>query len=233
MTNAELVDSKRFCAFMDSFVADWPKADDAGKDKLLNGFREYLNPDWGWPITGQSNLKPGELERVASSLGEAGAKSIDVLASYGQSSPVDDKPKKKRGRPKKVQPTDALQAEKAALLEDMRKPLSAAETARLVAQAKAETAKVKDPQLVVNEAVEQVIKPNWATTPSVEGYKHFIVHAVRNGSNVSFELEKWQNALRLHGLPAGNVNFKPEGLGMSPGSLETGRGSNAWRVIIG
>ncbi len=123
-------------------------------------------------------------------------------------------------------------ADKAQLLEQMKAPLSAEETASLVAEAKANTPTEASIQDVVNRAVEEVIKPNWATSPNIEGCKHFYVKASRHGQQVSFDVEKWKAALKQHSLPDGNVTFKIEGLAMS----DVGGGSKGtptWRVMIG
>lgn len=208
MTNAELVDSKRFCAFMDTFVSEWPKADDGKRVGMLD---QAVNWFTGAP---------------------AETRSITEVVTLA---PEPIQPKK-RGRPPKAKPETEpqdIKAAKAALLAEMRRPLTAKEKAEALALAKTEAAKVRDPQLIVNDAVGQVIKPNWATTPMTEGFRHFLVKADRNGERVSFEPEKWLAALRLHQIPVSNISFKPEGLAMDPGAMNTTIGGAMWRVIIG
>lgn len=124
---------------------------------------------------------------------------------------------------------DSKAEARAALLAEMRKPLSPAESARLLREAKSEQALVKDPQLVVNDAVEQVIKPNWPTAQAdVAGLKHFLVNSNRGGYTVSMDKEKWDLALKSSGIRGALIASKPE-MGLDAEAKSVGR----WRVMIG
>jgi hypothetical protein len=206
MTSLELLDSKRFCAEMDTLVAEWPKATDQAKAKMLDSLAH-----WAEGIPAPISIPAGTVH-------------IQV-----------EEPKRKSGRPKGSKNKNAEPnpeaPDRAALRAEMTRKLTPAEVTETLASIKNEP-KARDPQLIVDDAVAQVIKPNWAKTPQQEGYRHFIVNADRNGERVSFELEKWRTALGKAGLSCGDIAFKPEGLGMSPGSLETGRSGNQWRVMI-
>lgn len=203
MTSLELVDSKRFCAVMDKVAAEWPGADDKARAVMLDNLALWA----------QSQPAP---------IAQPIAQTITPIAQPP-----------KRGRPAGsknkliVEPED-----RAKLRAEMTRDLTAQERADILASIKNEP-KARDPQLIVNDAVMEVIKPNWAKTAQTEGYRHFIVNADRKGERVSFEAEKWRVALGNAGLSCGDIAFKPEGLGMNPGSLETGRGWNQWRVMIG
>ncbi len=108
-------------------------------------------------------------------------------------------------------------------------PLGAAEADRLRKQAAIEMAKVVDPQSVVNRAIEEVIKPNWAMTPGdAAGLKHFLVNAFRHGETVSMDKEKWDFGLKQHGLRGALQASKPEA-----GQDLDARAVNRWRVMIG
>jgi hypothetical protein len=186
---------------------------------MLDALRAYL--------VGNGKSQPDYIEAVGVPLPPR-----TVIPSADSSAAEWTPPKRKGGRPKGSKNAPKPEAEdKAKLREEMTRELTPQERAEVLASIKNEP-KARDPQLIVDDAVAQVIKPNWAKTPQTEGYRHFIVNAARNGERVSFEAEKWKNALSKAGLSCGDIAFKPEGLGMSPGSLETGRGGNQWRVMI-
>ena len=133
-------------------------------------------------------------------------------------------------------PADNKAADKAELKRQMMQaPISPAEIAKLRKEALANMAKVKDPQLVVQEAVDQVIKPNWPTTiPDGAGLKHFLVKSMRNGDSVSFDKEKWDLALKQAGIRGVLNTCKPEGSAeVDPQANQGGGSMNIWRVMIG
>lgn len=217
MTSLELLDSKRFCMFMTQLASQWDLQTDIEKEKVLDELTGWLGTGKPVSITATSftsQLGHGERPTVAIALAPP--------------------PKRKGGRPKgsKNAPKPETETDKAALKHEHTRPLTEAERKEVLAQL-AKEPPARDPQLIVNDAVAEVIKPNWNATPVNEGYRHFIVNADRKGERVSFELDKWKSALSSNGLPSGSVVFKPEGLGMSQGSLETGRSGNKWRVMIG
>ncbi len=136
---------------------------------------------------------------------------------------VIEKPKRTR-KPKESEPTD-----KAALLKAMNAPISPQEAAQLVKEARAEQAKVTDPQSVVNRAIEEVIKPNWMqTNQDGAGLKHFLVNAQRHGETVSMDKEKWDFGLKQAGLRGQLTVAKPEA-----GQDLEAKTVNRWRVMIG
>lgn len=216
---------------MDGVGSRWEQGEEEAQVALLDELREWL---------GGGKLAPAVPRGTTP----------DAPAQFVQPVAVLEAPKRKGGRPKgsKNAPKDkatllleqnlklaALKesGDKAALKAEHTRPLTEAEKRETLAQL-AKEKPARDPQLIVNDAVLEVIVPNWAKTPvSPDGHRHFIVNAERKQERVSFELDKWKAALSLNKLPAGSVVFKPEGLGMSPGSLETGRAGNAWRVMIG
>jgi hypothetical protein len=108
-------------------------------------------------------------------------------------------------------------------------PISPAEIAKLKKEAKAEQAKIVDPQLVVDRAVEEVIKPNWLTSPQRDdGCRHFHVKAFRHGESVSMDKERWDLALKKHGIGGVVQSSKSE-----DGLDETSQKVTVWRVMIG
>ena len=127
------------------------------------------------------------------------------------------------------QASDSKPTDKAALKAKMPAPMSAKEIAEIRKQSAIEQAKVRDPQLVVNDAVEQVVKPNWANAVGdAAGLKHFYVNAHRGGYTVSMDKEKWDAALKLHGIRGVLTACKPEN-GQDLEAQTVGR----WRVMIG
>lgn len=117
----------------------------------------------------------------------------------------------------------------------MTAPISPAEIAKLKKEAYANQAKVKDPQVIVQEAVNQVIVPNWPTAPyDSAGLKHFLVKAIRNGDSVSFDKEKWDLALKTAGIKGAFHTCKPEGSAeVDPQTNQGGGAMSVWRVMIG
>ena len=117
----------------------------------------------------------------------------------------------------------------------MNAPLSPAEIAKLKKEAYANQAKVKDPQIIVQEAVNQVVVPNWPTAPyDSAGLKHFLVKTIRNGDSVSFDKEKWDLALKVAGIKGAFHTCKPEGSAeVDPQAKQGGGNMTIWRVMIG
>lgn len=231
MTSLELLDSKRFCAFMDKLATNWnTPIEDKARLALLDEL-------WSFTPALQQTFSYSADPALAA-LPKVPRETIRFL----ETQKAEEQPKRKAGRPKgsknapknSMQAADAIDAEatRLKLKEEMTGKLDPAEIKRILAE-QAKEPKARDPQLIVNEAVAEVIKPNWNNSPVVEGYRHFIVNADRKGERVSFEIEKWKNALQTHGLNSSNITFKPEGLGMNPGDLSTGRTGNQWRVMIG
>ena len=130
MTSSELIDSKKFCAFMDEFVAASPGANDAARVKMLDSAVCWVG---GVPVTTQPSPAPMKLVEPVTFM--------------------DPNPKPRRGRPPKSitktsAPSEDTLKDRAALLAEMRAPLTAEETARLVKESKENAAKVRDAQLV-------------------------------------------------------------------------------------
>lgn len=212
----DLLDSKKFGAFMDELAQTWKDANDEQRVYLLDSLKGWLD---GVPAS--TRTKP--------------------LLEFNQPARIvlsEEAPKRKGGRPKgsrnKTVETGPV-SDKAALLAEMRRPLTKAE--REVALEEIARNKGRDPQLIVNDAVLEVVKPNWNNAPQGDGYKHFIVMADRKNERVSFNPEWWKAALSVHGLRCGDITFKPEGLGFSVGAgmgnETTVKSGNAWRVMIG
>lgn len=176
------------------------------------------------PMTGEVHvIKQGKRKALGASplekLAKAGLTLDDLKALLGQvppeSSPTDSKAELRR--------------------QMMTAPISPAEIAKLRKEAMANMAKVKDPQIVVQEAVDQVVKPNWAhTMPDGAGLRHFLVKAIRNGDSVSFDKEKWDLALKQAGIRGVLNTCKPEGSAeIDPQQNQGGGSMNLWRVMIG
>lgn len=110
------------------------------------------------------------------------------------------------------------------------KPLDLEIDENVRAQAAADRASQISPQDIVNQAVLEVIVPNWASTiMRDDGFKYFVVKSPRKGNAVSFDVEKWQVALKLHKLPFSSIEFQISGLGQEPGEI----GAAQWIVKIG
>ncbi len=205
MTDIELLDSRRFCSFVDEFAEKWNDADDEQREAFIDLMRQWLSGETVKAVA--STVAPKRLPE----------KSVAITEP------------KRGGWPKGKPRTKKQQA----VSGDSNKPMTASERALYVAQAMEAQANVRDQQSVVNDAVAQVIVPNWQKTPQTEGYKHFIVNANRHGEQVSFEGERWKTALTLHKIPCGDITFKPEGLAMSQDGATSKPNGQAWRVIIG
>lgn len=135
-----------------------------------------------------------------------------------------------------VPATAPVSEDKAALKHAMMNaPIGAAELASLRKEAAKNMALVKDPQLVVQEAVNQVIVPNWDKTPQDgAGLRHFIVKAIRNGDAVSFDKERWDAALKAANVRGIFHTCKPEGSAdVEPQAGQAGGRMSLWRVMIG
>lgn len=143
------------------------------------------------------------------------------------------RPKGSKNKPKLAE-LNKEQAElrpesKEQLRQQMNAPISPAEAARLVAEARANTPKEGHAEAVVARAIEEVIKPNWDRTPGdAAGLKHFLVNAQRHGESVSMDKEKWDFALKAAGLRGVLQASKPEA-----GQDFEAKTVNRWRVMIG
>lgn len=117
----------------------------------------------------------------------------------------------------------------------MTAPISPAEVAKLRKEAAANMALVKDPQAIVQRAVDEVVKPNWPTAPyDGAGLKHFLVKTIRNGDSVSFDKERWDLALKTAGIKGVFNTCKPEGSAdVDPQTGQRGGSMSVWRVMIG
>ncbi len=254
MNAKSLLDSRKFCLLATDFAKTWldKKASEDDKEMRLEAVLDNLGCLNAPPMPSELDIEcretykalqrqiplkvqPGTpianemVEQIGKNFGESFNRSIELGNA---------KPKRRYTKRAKPEATDTQAATKAELLAAMRAPLSAEETAALVAESK-KGAKTDDQiQGEVNRAVAEVIKANWEKTPLTEGERHFHVKANRGGINVSFEPERWKNALKLAGLPHSKVTFRPEGLAMSSptnsgGGLDTTQGANIWRVMIG
>ncbi len=229
MNAKSLLDSRKFCLLATDFAKTWldKKASEDDKEMRLEAVLGMIRPDDIYDPSPPLQFKP------------VTAKQREAMGIPPHSNPLKEmKPKRRYTKRAKPEAPDSQAATKAELLAAMRAPLSPEETAALVAESK-KGAKTDDQiQGEVNRAVAEVIKANWDKTPLTEGERHFHVKANRGGINVSFEPERWKNALKLAGLPHSKVTFKPEGLAMSSpinsgGGLDTTQGANIWRVMIG
>lgn len=117
----------------------------------------------------------------------------------------------------------------------MTAPISPAEIKKLKAEAAANMALVKDPQAIVQRAVDEVVKPNWPTAAyDGAGLKHFLVKTIRHGDSVSFDKERWDLALKTAGIKGVFNTCKPEGSAeVEPQAGQGGGSMNVWRVMIG
>lgn len=226
MNAKQLLDSRKFCLLATDFAKTWldKKASEDDKEMRLEAVLTLL--DVSRPQSHMGEVKPFVAEFhedtfTASTKPKRAYNRKPVTASEAIAKEV-------KKRKKNAAILDQQPADKKALLDSMRAPISAAEAKAL--RQEAESNKQRDPQLVVNDAVEQVIKPNWSKTDQDgAGTRHFLVNTRRNNENVSFDKEKWDTALKLHGIPGVFTACKPENAGIGAEAKSV----NRWRVMIG